>query len=297
VHSAVRGAASHCAEGAPRHAARRPLRSGQDTLPRSALGIVARYAWSNSYHSIRAVKADHRDQPPTCQLFPLPQAVPSRQGDSISQDSAWTFCPWPFPATTRGARHSPRLIPTVTFKTAIQVETAAACQCSNVRSVFRDAGPSLPPARATGGRLGSIRRCNGEFVPLAEFDINDSASPPGLGYAPFKFYRDADHGQHPHRPLTPPPPGPRPGRTRRPRRRRPPGPARPLQVPCTGRSGRTAAVTWWGFIGGSGSARYGAPRHWHAAPSLALAGARAGLPGRTVATQHVPPRHPPRLQR
>jgi hypothetical protein len=39
-----------------------------------------------------------------------------------------------------------------------------------------------------------------EFVPLAEFAINDSVSPPGSGYTPFY----ADRGQHPRRPLTPP---------------------------------------------------------------------------------------------
>ncbi len=39
-----------------------------------------------------------------------------------------------------------------------------------------------------------------EFVPLAEFAINDSVSPLGSGYTPFY----ADSGQHPRRPLTPP---------------------------------------------------------------------------------------------
>jgi hypothetical protein len=39
-----------------------------------------------------------------------------------------------------------------------------------------------------------------EFVPLAEFAINDSVSTLGSGYTPFY----ADRGQHPRRPLTPP---------------------------------------------------------------------------------------------
>jgi hypothetical protein len=43
-----------------------------------------------------------------------------------------------------------------------------------------------------------------EFVPLAEFAINDSVSTLGSGYTPFY----ADRGQHPRRPLTPPAPPP-----------------------------------------------------------------------------------------
>ena len=40
-----------------------------------------------------------------------------------------------------------------------------------------------------------------DFVPLAQFAINDSASALGSGYMPFY----ADRGQHPRRPLRPPP--------------------------------------------------------------------------------------------
>ena len=39
-----------------------------------------------------------------------------------------------------------------------------------------------------------------DFVPLAEFALNDSASSLGSGYTPFF----ADRGQHPRRPLAPP---------------------------------------------------------------------------------------------
>ncbi len=39
-----------------------------------------------------------------------------------------------------------------------------------------------------------------EFVPLAEFAVNESVSPLGSGNPPFY----ADRGQHPRRPLTPP---------------------------------------------------------------------------------------------